>query len=309
MYATESAAGDALGVISDLSSDQAPVSFEMDIDGLPMSGLILRVPQPRGVILALHGGGATPEYYDATGHPAHSLLRVGAANGYTVIAPFRPGYARHLDRMTQEVSTAEQIDAAYGVVDALVGDDTGQGLFVVGHSQGCILTLRMAADERGSALLGLEISGTGITHQQVVTATEVADEDPRVTRRRRIHDLLWTPEDLYLTGVKAFVRTPAYEGPDAVGWPTEFPRLAAQVGVPVRISLADHEYWWRAGRAGLDEVAQLFDRAPRVVCEEHEAAGHNISVGVNARAYHLKVLAFIEECISARLRAGAEKKE
>lgn len=301
MHATRHAAGEGVvATTSDLDSAQAPVSFEIEIDGLPMSGLILTVPHPRGVILALHGGGATPEYYDAPGHPAQSLLRAGAANGYTVIAPFRPGYARHADRMTQKVSAREQVDATFALVDALVDDDTGAGLFVLGHSQGCILTMRMAADARGADLLGVEISGTGVTHQDQVTAEVADDEDPRVVRRRRIHGLLWTPEDLYLSGVKAFVRPPEYEGPDAIGWPTEFPRLAAEVRVPVRISLADHEYWWQAGRAGLEELANLFEAAPRVVCEEHERAGHNISVGVNARAYHLKVLAFAEECRSAR---------
>jgi pimeloyl-ACP methyl ester carboxylesterase len=298
LHATKHAEGVGAAT-SGFGSDEVPVSFEVEIEGLPMSGLILTVPRPRGVILALHGGGATPQYYDAPGHPAQSMLRAGAANGYTVIAPFRPGYARHVDLMTQEVSAREQVDATYALVDALVGDDTGAGLFLLGHSQGCILTMRMAADGRGSELLGVEISGTGVTHQDQVTAND-DDEDPRVVRRRRIHELLWTPEDLYLTGVKSFVRPPEYEGPDAIGWPAEFPRLAAQVTVPVRISLADHEYWWRAGRAGLEELAQLFAVAPRVVCEEHERAGHNISVGVNARAYHLKVLAFAEECRSAR---------
>lgn len=66
--------------------------FEFDIDGVPMSGLLSAVPNPRAVIIALHGGASRPDYFDAPGHPQHSLLRMGALLGFTVIAPDRPGY-------------------------------------------------------------------------------------------------------------------------------------------------------------------------------------------------------------------------
>ena len=61
---------------------------------------------------------------------------------------------------------------------------------------------------------------------------------------------------------------PGYEGGEVRRWTRDFPALDARVCVPVRYSLGDHEKAWRSGSEAL--------------------------------AYHLKVLAFAEECVLAR---------
>ena len=54
----------------------------------------------------------------------------------------------------------------YRAVDAILGDrERGAGMFLLAHSNGCELALRMAADDRGADLLGVEISGTGLHYQ------------------------------------------------------------------------------------------------------------------------------------------------
>jgi hypothetical protein len=80
----------------------------------------------------------------------------------------------------------------------------------------------------------------------------------------------------------------------------DFPALAARVRVPVRYSLGDHEKVWSSGALALAEVAALFTASPRVVVDEQAEAGHNLSLGLSALAYHLKVLSFAEECVLAR---------
>src|ERR1700684_1670248 len=62
------------------------------VDRVPMSALVAEAPIPRGVIVAIHGGGTTARYFDCPGHPESSLLRTGAAHGFTVVALDRPGY-------------------------------------------------------------------------------------------------------------------------------------------------------------------------------------------------------------------------
>ena len=62
------------------------------VGGVPMSALVAEAPDPRAVIVAIHGGGTTALYFDCPGHPESSLLRAGAAHGYTVVALDRPGY-------------------------------------------------------------------------------------------------------------------------------------------------------------------------------------------------------------------------
>ena len=70
----------------------APQPRVVIVDGVPMSALVAEAPTPRGVIVAIHGGGTTARYFDCPGHPESSLLRTGAAHGFTVVALDRPGY-------------------------------------------------------------------------------------------------------------------------------------------------------------------------------------------------------------------------
>jgi len=47
-----------------------------------------------------------------------------------------------------------------------------------------------------------------------------------------------------------------------------------------------------------------FSASPRVVTDEQAGGGHNLSLGLSAMAYHLKVLAFADECALARSTPG-----
>jgi hypothetical protein len=163
---------------------------------------------------------------------------------------------------------------------------------------GCISGLRMAADPRGQHLLGIEISGTGLTLDARAAAIHEGDE--MRGRRGELRRLIWGPPELYPEWTRESQRmaaTPTSEGSDIREWATELPELAAQVSVPVRYSLAEHESWWRSGEEALDDVAALFTSAPFVETALERGAGHNISLGFTARAYHLRVLAFAEECL------------
>ena len=130
----------------------------VDADGIPMSARLAEVRRPRAIVVALHGGAVTSAYFDSPGRPRHSLLRTGAALGFTVMALDRPGHgssASHADKMA---SAGRRVDLAYAAVDRLLAQrPRGAGLFLAAHSLGCVLAVRMAADERGAGLLGLEI--------------------------------------------------------------------------------------------------------------------------------------------------------
>src|ERR1700758_3160453 len=109
----------------------SPVSCSADVDGIPMSGLISEAPDPRAVIIAIHGGATTSAYYDCPGHPKLSLLRLGAALGFTVIGLDRPGFgasAPHADEMTDP---ARRVDLAYGAMDRIIdARPRGAGVFI-----------------------------------------------------------------------------------------------------------------------------------------------------------------------------------
>jgi pimeloyl-ACP methyl ester carboxylesterase len=279
-----------------------PAVEVVDVDGVSMSARTCAVPEPKAVVLALHGGGASTRYFDAPGHPELSLLRTGAERGFTVVAVDRPGYGMSRIFADDVADPQRRVDLVYGALDALLGGGPrGAGVFVMAHSLGCELAVRMAADERGAGLLGLELAGTGLRYDP--TARELMDSwrgVPASQRPTGMRDLLFQPAHLYpddIDGEAIGGRSPEYEGQVSRTWAAEvFPELAARVRVPVHFTIADQESVWSRGPDALAEVAALFTAAPTVVAEEQPDAGHNLSLGLTAPAYHRRVLSFVEEC-------------
>jgi pimeloyl-ACP methyl ester carboxylesterase len=285
----------------------APRPRVVIVDGVPMSALVAEPEHPestKAVIVAIHGGGTTALYFDCPGHPALSLLRAGAAAGFTVVALDRPGYgssASYPEAMTQP---EQRVNLAYGAVDRVLGERSrGAGLFVLGHSGGCELTMRMAADERGTELLGIELAGTGRHYHPA--ARDMLKTATRERRPTGLRELLWHPEHLYppevLTGVTVSPSAPAYEDQMVSDWARQtFPALAPAVRVPVHFSIAEHEKVWQTDASAMAEVTDLFSGAPRFVVHRQPDAGHNISLGHTAPDYHSTVFSFVDECIAGR---------
>ncbi|NDJ88049.1 alpha/beta hydrolase [Mycolicibacter kumamotonensis] len=273
--------------------------------GVPMSALLAEVAEPRAVVVALHGGGTTSAYFDCPGQPHLSLLRTGAALGYTVIGLDRPGYGASALYPEAMEDPEQRVRLAYLAVDRILGDrDRGAGLFVVGHSNGCELGLRMAADDRGAELLGLELAGTGLHYQPAAqNVLSAARPDQRPVGLR---ELLWEPASLYPDGVRGITNASpgaTYEAAMVTGWPQrDFPALAGRVRVPVRFSFAEHEKIWQSDSAARREIREIFTAAPSFTSNEEPGSGHNLSVGFGAERYHRSVLSFVEECAAT---AGA----
>ena len=207
-----------------------------------MSGLVAEAPDPRAVIVAFHGGASTAAYFDCPGHPRLSMLRAGAALGYTVVALDRPGYGASAPYPDAMQRPEQRVALAYGAVDKILGaSPRGAGLLLLGHSAGCELAVRMAADERAeqASVIGLELAGTGVEYHpataeilKTATATErpkglrdiaLAARRPVSGRRPVRHDEL---------DVRRHVR-----GRHDQKWPQQdFPALAARVSVPVQFT-------------------------------------------------------------------------
>jgi pimeloyl-ACP methyl ester carboxylesterase len=279
-----------------------PAVKVVDVDGVSLSARTCPVPDPTAVVLALHGGSASSRYFDPPGHPELSLLRLGAERGFTTIALDRPGYGMSRIFADELTDPRRRVDLLFGALDALLGSaPRGAGVFVVGHSLGCESTVRMAADERGAALLGVELAGTGVRYDPAARAQLDRWRDvPASQRPPGARDLLFQPAHLYpddLDGEAIGGRSPDYEAEVSRTWTGGvFRDLAARVRVPVHLTLGDQESIWSTGPDALAELAALFTAAPTVVAEEQADTGHNLSVGLSAREYHQRVLSFVEEC-------------
>ncbi|KZS59933.1 alpha/beta fold hydrolase [Mycobacterium ostraviense] len=272
------------------------------VDGVPMSGLAAEAPDPRAVVVALHGGGTTSTYFDCPGHPQLSLLRLGATLGFTVIALDRPGHGSSAPYPEAVQSPQQRVALAFGAVERILGQrPRGAGLFLMGHSGGCELALRMAATPRGAELLGLELGGTGRRYHPA--AKDVMRAAAQQDRPPGVRELLWEPMRLYpadiIGGITNSATAPRYERTVALNWPhRDFPALAPAVRVPVRFTLGCHDNVFRSDPQALAEIADMFSAAPHFVSEVATDAGHNLSLGHTAADYHRKVFAFVQECVT-----------
>ncbi|QFR02040.1 alpha/beta hydrolase [Streptomyces phaeolivaceus] len=274
----------------------------LDAAGLPLSALLGEPPggPARAVVVAVHGGGMNAGYFDCRAHPQQSLLTLGASLGYTVLAVDRPGYRHSAAGLPEGQELAEQaVSLRAALRDFTARHDTGAGLFLLAHSYGGKVALTAAADDPGVPnLLGLDISGCG--HLYAVEPHELPTDPHDGGRLRRS----WGPLRLYPSGTFRESGTivepvPALERAELARWPQLFRTTAPRVRVPVRLTFAEHEAWWRHDEEALTDLAAHFTAAPRVSVDRQPAAGHNISLGWAARSYHLRALAFLEDCLTA----------
>ncbi|WP_149179190.1 alpha/beta fold hydrolase [Streptomyces sp. TRM49041] len=282
--------------------EPAPLSggvrrITLDAAGTALSALLAEpAGEPRALVVALHGGGMNAGYFDGQADPSVSLLTLGAGLGHTVLALDRPGYGRSAEDLPDGRYLADQVEA----VRAALADFTsrypaGAGVVLLGHSFGGKVALAAAAEEVHERLLGVDVNGCG--HRYADGPPSLPEAGPAGSDRMR-H---WGPLRLYpprtfSTVAPVVCPLPPRERAEAVRWPDAFPEVAARVRVPVRLTFAEYEGWWRHDEEAIGEMIELLAAAPRVQVDRQSAAGHNISLGWTARAHHLRVLAFAEEC-------------
>lgn len=265
---------------------------------LTLSGWLTRpAGPPRCAIVALHGHGMHAGYFDHPVDPSLSLLRLAPTLGFTVWAPDRPGYGASAHLPVEAQAMAPQAELLADAIDTFAAThDAGAGVMIVGHSFGLKLALAIAATERGGRLLGIEGSSSGYRYAFDLgagrSANRPGDKSPS-----------WGPEHMYppaifTRGICPVAPSKIPDG-EAEQWPLDFEAFAARITVPVRFTFGEHERLWLHGGGERAELAAMLSSSPRVEFDLIAGAGHNVSLSYAARAYHLKALAFVEECVLA----------
>lgn len=279
----------------------------VDAHGITLSGLQSEPAQgpPRAVIVALHGGGMNAGYFDGQAHPDVSLLALGARLGFTVLALDRPGYGASAarlpggQRLSAQAATVRAAIAAFTTAHAPTA-----GTLVLGHSFGAKVALAVAAAWDASPLLGVDVSGCG--RRLAVHPRQISPDGGAGLRHRNWGPLSLYPPDTFRMCQTVVAPMPAQELSTVASWMRLSAVILPRVRVPVRLTFAQHEAWWGQADDDLADLRGQLSAAPRVVVDRLPHAGHNISLGWAARAYHLKVLAFVEECLTARAQEAPQ---
>ncbi|MFB1298556.1 alpha/beta hydrolase [Mycobacterium sp. pW049] len=262
-------------------------------NGASLSGTFDAPDDPLAIVVALPGGGLTSRYFHGALHPSLSLLTLGRRLGYAMLALDRPGYGASKNIESSSTTLAGQAATIWDVLSAseLVAPTTP--VFLVGHSFGAMVALQMAGTvPEGLSLWGVDFSGIGTRLVEAV-ADGGATADMRALHWGPEYNY---PEDTFVRANMPASRMPEAEPDEAMRWGERVAAVTAAVRCPVRITLADGEGNW-ANEPG--ELASLFVNAASVHLDTQARSGHNISLSWAARAYHLRVMAFFDDCVRA----------
>ena len=186
--------------------------------------------------------------------------------------------------------------------------DYGQqsaGMFLIGHSIGGMISLLLAAENPHERLLGMNMTGAGglYNEQTKVAFASLVSDAPTVMmdiaiKVMAMYGPAWSyPEEQAQYDPERDVPTAAIELAEAQTWGARLPQVAAKVRVPVQFIVPEYDHIWRGDAEALSHVAGMFTAAPFVDMGIQRMAGHSIELHTLARAFYMKILAFVEECI------------
>ena len=267
------------------------------------------VAQPaRGLILGLHGGGYSAGYWNCPVRGT-SFFTLAAQLGFHVLAPDRPGYGSSRDFDPTQLGLGPQVEFLFDAIDAWSSASRlSLPVFVIGHSLGGIIALLMAAHARAQQLSGVDVLGvpirfpTNSAGDAVKSLQHSGTHVPALDEQSRKW-LMFGPAETYeplsdrhdATIIRAM---PAAEYREAMLMPASWADVLPRIRIPVQFTAAELEVMQASGTEMLDEVRLLLRSSPHKSMHLQRYSGHNASAHKIAPAYHLRAIAFFEECLA-----------
>lgn len=259
------------------------------------------------LVVAVHGGSYSSAYFDL---PGRSLLASAAANGIPAIAIDRPGHgnspALSPDRMDIAGQAAFLVEALAELWDRHGGDCSG--IVLIGHSIGAAIAATVASRPGGLPLLGLAISGIGLT-------TNPGDHERWSALPDSLHvDLPNAIKDGVMFGPPGSYAADMPDASRAADAPAVRPELLAITGwwhgaaagilgaiaMPVHYRQAEQDHLWIVSDEEIRGFARALTGSPLVDARMVAATGHCMDFHHIGPALHLQQLGFALECATRR---------
>ncbi|QEO13888.1 alpha/beta hydrolase [Agromyces intestinalis] len=235
------------------------------------------------LVIALHGGTYTSEYFDI---PGYSLIDRAVEAGIPIIALDRPGYAGSTWIEPEEsiiLQNAEALDQVIGEIWAEYGEGLA-GVVLIAHSIGGAVATAIAARHPEWPLLGLAVSGCLLT---VPAESRQAWLDlppiPTIDLPVPIKDsVMFGPEGTYDESMPAAsypsnAEVPRAELLDITGpWIERVATVAAEVQVPVLARQAEFDALWITDADQVAGFGAAFSASPAVDAKLVPGSGHCI---------------------------------
>lgn len=261
--------------------------------------------EPRGLIIATHGGGYTSKYFDADGSSAMELI---SQSGYNVVALDRPGYGSNADWILGFDEQSKVLAEAYQDLNRRYGVP-GRKPFLYGHSIGGMLSL-LIANASPASCLGVSMTGAGaVYHERAFAGLKARFASPDTSSHSMSGEAARVA--VYMGPAGGFDPAVARLDPqrdvpslvqdlkDALDWPQRLPVEASKATVPVHLVMPEFDGLWRSDVPGEQSVRALFSQVPFAEVYVQRFAGHSVELQYVARAHVLKILAFADECQQA----------
>ena len=255
------------------------------------------------LVVALHGGSYTSEYFDI---PGHSLLERAANLDIPVIALDRPNYADSSPLHTGDsiiLANARVLEAVIGEIWAEHGAGTS-GIVLIGHSIGAAVVTAIAAQRQDWTLLGIAISGCLVrVPQRSRAAWESLPEIPMIDLPTPMKDpIMFGPDGSYDDDMPAAsypsnALVPKAELLDITGvWIAGRAAACAAVTVPVHHRQAEFDHLWITDAGEIDEFRAGFTATTFIDSRIQPGSGHCIDFHRAGTAFQLGQLSFALEC-------------
>lgn len=256
------------------------------------------------LVVAIHGGSYSSAYFDV---PGYSLLDRGDSLGIPVIALDRPSYGQSTPLAPNDSTihrNAEILVQAVGKIWELRKDSIS-GIFLIGHSIGGATVVTMAASKPTWPLLGIAVSGVGLSTAPGDDARWAGLPEGLVTLPTQIKDVvMFGPEGTFQSDMPAASHVANTTCPRAeliditTTWPGVVRAVTSKVGVPVHYRQAEFDRLWVVNNEQVDGFAAAFTNAPSVDSRLFLKAGHCIDFHSVAGQFHDEQLKFALRCSS-----------